>query len=137
MQGTRVFTAAMEENVSFAMSLQCMDGRIQRPVLDYLKNTYGKHYVDVATYPGMIQHLAEKSSWKKINWFQDMIDISMNAHGANLVAVVGHHDCAANKISDDEHRNQVKMARDLMQVAYPSVRVLGLFVNSHWTVEKL
>ena len=38
--------------MSFATSIHCMDGRIQEPIIQYIKTKYDVQYVDVITEPG-------------------------------------------------------------------------------------
>lgn len=36
----------------FATTINCMNGRVQIPVIDYMKSKYGVDYVDMVTEPG-------------------------------------------------------------------------------------
>jgi carbonic anhydrase len=64
-------------------------------------------------------------------------EISVNAHHSTAIAIVGHHDCAGNPVSKDEHLAQIREA-----VAYARdwgfpVKVIGLYVNDRWQVEEV
>jgi hypothetical protein len=43
---------------SFATAINCMDGRTQIPVTDYVRKKYKVEYVDMITEPGPIKVLA-------------------------------------------------------------------------------
>jgi len=36
------------------------------------------------------------------------VEVSMTAHHSSVIAVVGHHDCAGNPVSKEEHLEQIK-----------------------------
>ena len=46
-------------NKKFATAINCMDGRAQEPVIEYMKKSYGVDYVDMITEPGPNRILAE------------------------------------------------------------------------------
>jgi hypothetical protein len=51
------------------------------------------------------------------------------------VAVVGHHDCAANPVSEAQHRQNIGQAVATVKSWDLPVKVIGLWVNSDWQVE--
>ena len=61
--------------------------------------------------------------------------ISVNAHGSRTVPVVGHSDCAGNRVPDQTHLQQISRSAELLMTWGLDVRVLGLWVNRRWTVE--
>ena len=62
------------------------------------------------------------------------IDISVNKHKSELIAVVGHFDCAGNPGPDDQQKRQVRSAIELLQDTYPKIEIIGLWVDSNWEV---
>ncbi|MFC1892716.1 carbonic anhydrase [Chloroflexota bacterium] len=48
----------MTNNI-FATAINCIDGRVQVPVIDWLRRQYGADYVDMITGPGPERFLAE------------------------------------------------------------------------------
>ncbi len=65
------------------------------------------------------------------------IDISIDKHGSSLIFVVGHHDCGGNPVDDDVHLEQIKVSVDKVKSWKPAVKVIGLWVNDKWEVEKV
>ncbi|MEA2064183.1 MAG: carbonic anhydrase, partial [Gemmatimonadota bacterium] len=63
------------------------------------------------------------------------VDISVGKHGSNVVAIVGHHDCAGNPVSCGYHWDQIKKAVDVMGAWNLGVTLLGLWVNEEWEIE--
>jgi hypothetical protein len=51
----------------FVMAINCMDGRVQLPVIEWLKKEYEADYVDMITEPGPNKILAENKDQLFIN----------------------------------------------------------------------
>ena len=64
-------------------------------------------------------------------------EISVNAHGSRVVAVVSHHDCAGNPVDRDQHLRDLACSSKCVQGWRLPVRVVGLFVNERWEVEPI
>ncbi len=47
------------KNIHFATAINCIDGRIQEPVIKYIQTTYGIDFVDLITEPGPNKILSE------------------------------------------------------------------------------
>ena len=121
----------------FGTVVNCMDGRVQLPVIDYLKNNYALDYVDVISEPGPNGILAKNNDLTKINSIRERIDISLNAHHSNLIAVVGHYDCAGNPVSDEKQLQDILESVAKLKEWYPTVHILGLWVGEDWQVSSV
>src|SRR5260221_1908910 len=86
----------METKNTFACVINCMDGRCQNPVKNYLQENYGVDYVDMVTEPGPNKILADNSDNLIIENIKKRVAISVNHHGSKVVAIVGHFGCAGN-----------------------------------------
>lgn len=118
----------------FVTAINCMDGRVQEPVIRWMTRRLAAHYVDMITEPGPDAILAtgHRSEWASI---ERRVQISINAHSSRAVAIVGHHDCAGNPVPDEVHFEQIKQAAALLRRWNLGVRLLGLWVNKRWNVE--
>ena len=110
-----------------------MDGRPQRIVADYLTTSFGVRHLDTITTAGTVRHLAEDT--EQTSALLSNLDISVKSHGSNHIAVVAHHDCAGNPVSDRTQRQQVAAATVRLRQLYPDAEVVGLWLNEHWVVE--
>jgi hypothetical protein len=54
-----------------------------------------------------------------------------------VIAIVAHHDCAGNPVPEDSHCEQVKKAIKVIQSWNLPARVMGVWVNNSWQVEKI
>jgi ABC-type arginine transport system ATPase subunit len=114
-----------------------MDGRIQEPIIDFLKTRYHKKYVDAITEPGPNKTLSEGSDKSAIDSIFKRLDISVQRHNSELVAISGHFDCAGNPASKEEQIEQIKKSSEVIKKRYPHIKVVELWVNSEWKVEEL
>ncbi|MCJ7691780.1 MAG: hypothetical protein MUO60_21105 [Clostridiaceae bacterium] len=111
----------------FATALNCIDGRTQIPVINWLKENFDVDYVDLITEPG-IDKVLSQCHWFETERLRENAIISITAHNSNIVAVVGHYDCAANPVSDYKHFQDIVKSWGLQ------VRVIGLWVDEFWSV---
>jgi len=123
--------------MKFGTVINCMDGRVQYPVLDYLKNNYDLEYFDVANEAGPLRILTERTDKCRLFSLKEQIATSVEEHGSRFIALVGHHDCAENPLSRKEQEGQIDQALEYLQKAYgDEIRYVGLYVNEHWKVEE-
>ncbi len=118
----------------FVTAINCIDGRSHRPVLNWLKASFDAEFVDRITEPGADKALAGGSA-DLLEAIKQKVLISVNAHNSKIVAVVGHHDCAANPVSETQHKKDIGEAVATVQSWDLPVQVIGLWVNSKWQVE--
>lgn len=116
----------------FGTVINCMDGRVQLPVNEYLRNHYRLDFVDTITEPGPVKILAGKLVGVSI--IQQRVKISVEAHGSKLIAVVAHHDCAGNPVSREIQWEQLKSALETVRDWNFSVQYVGLWIDENWQV---
>jgi len=118
----------------FATAINCMDGRTQEPVRQWLIRHYGVEYVDAVTEPGPVMHLAEGNG-VLIETMKGRVRISVEGHGSGVIAVVAHDDCAGNPVPKEEQLEQIKKAIDEVHSWGFEAKVIGLYVADNTTVE--
>jgi carbonic anhydrase len=104
-------------------------------VADYLSTTFGVRHLDTITTAGLVKHLAETTS--QTAHLLENLETSMKAHGSRQVAVVAHHNCAGNRVSDRTQKQQVATAVSLVAETYSELEVIGLWLNEQWIVERI
>ena len=120
--------------MKFGTSIHCMDGRIQEPIIHYLKNNYNMEYVDAITEPGPCKILADNQNRFLIHSILERNTLSVSLHGSELIAISGHHDCAGNPADAETQMRQVRESISLLQEFYPDTEIIGLWVDENWTV---
>ncbi len=118
----------------FAAAINCIDGRAQRPVSEWIRVQFAIDFVDTITQPGPEKALVQGPQ-TVIDALRQNVGVSVNAHLSQLIAVAAHFDCAGNPVTDEEHKAQVKAACQVIATwGYPA-RVVGLWVNEWWQIE--
>jgi 3-phosphoglycerate kinase len=115
-----------------------MDGRVQYPVLDYLKKQEEVEFFDAANEAGPLRILTDRTDKCRLISLKEQIRTSIESHGSKLVVVVGHHDCGDNPVDRTTQEQQMKQALEYLEKAFGSqITYVGLYVNEHWEVEEV
>lgn len=117
---------------TFATVINCMDGRVQLPVANWLKENYHVDYVDVITEPGPDKIISQSQN---IDSIKSKVLISVNIHGSSIVVITGHYDCAGNPVSKKEHLEEIKRSTDVVKSWNLPVKIFGLWVNEKWEID--
>ena len=115
-----------------ATCLNCMDGRVQLPVLTWIKANYPVDYVDVITEAGMDGVLSKQEDISEV---LRSIKVSVNLNKSTRLFIVGHYDCRGNPVDEHFHREEIVNAVKRLKPLWPSQEVVGLWVNAQWQVE--
>jgi hypothetical protein len=118
----------------FATSVSCIDGRIQFPLAKWIKENYSVDYVDAITEPGVDKKIVANSDLESI---KTKVGISINAHQSELIVISGHHDCAGNPVSDEEHIAQIKKGVEIISSWNLSVKIIGVWIDGSWSINLL
>jgi len=81
--------------------------------------------------------LAREEDRVAIESIRRRVDISIHKHGSNLIAVVGHCDCAGNPVSDEEHILHIRKAAFNLKRWYPEYEIVGLWIDKNWKVHRV
>jgi hypothetical protein len=118
----------------FGTAINCMDGRVQVPAMNWLKQRYGLDYIDTITEPGPEKMLSQGNP-DQIESIKSRVLISVNAHGSETIFIAAHHDCAGNPVSKDEHARQVKECVNIIKSwQLPVNNVIGAWIDETWKV---
>ncbi len=118
----------------FATSISCMDGRIQLPITHWIKENYPVDFVDTITEPGVDRVISHHQNLESI---MRKAEISINAHKSRLIVISGHHDCAGNPVSDEEHIAQIKEGVSIAESWGHDIQIVGVWVGADWKVQKV
>jgi carbonic anhydrase len=121
----------------FATAINCIDGRVQLPVIDWLKTQFNVDYVDMITEPGPNKILADNKPSSLIESLQRRVEISVVKHRSLGIAVIGHYDCAGNPVEKDQQIHQIKTAVKTLQSWDFNLPVIGLWIDDQWVVQRI
>ncbi len=122
---------------TFATAINCMDGRTQQPVIDWMKKKYEVDYVDMITEPGPDGIMARREM-DLIKQIKNRVLISVEKHGSQVIALVAHGDCAGNPCSKDEHLGHLRRSMELIRGWELPVEIVGLWIDEEkWEVDPI
>ncbi len=120
--------------MSFCTVVNCMDGRVQLPVIRYLQDRFEVLYVDSVTEAGPVKSLATPVDETVSESIVKRVAVSTEKHGSKIVAVVAHDDCGGNPADETTQRRQLEEAVDFIDGRFPDALVLGLWLDKDWSV---
>ena len=123
--------------MAFCTAINCMDGRVQLPVINYLMERFGVDYVDSVTEPGPVKILAEQTNQVLLDSIFKRVSISTKKHGSKSIAICAHADCAGNPVDDETQKEQLRKATELLIAKYPDAEILTLWLDINWNVYEL
>ncbi|UCC13101.1 MAG: hypothetical protein JSW02_04690 [candidate division WOR-3 bacterium] len=122
---------------TFTTAVTCMDGRIQIPVIEYMKSTFGVAYVDMITEPGPNKILSENTDNNIVGSIRRRVAISVEVHYSKVIAVVGHHDCVGNPTDKETQRHHIHNAVSMVNTWGFDAQVIGLWIDETWLVHEV
>jgi carbonic anhydrase len=122
---------------TFATAINCMDGRTQLSVNEWMKNKYAVEFVDTITEPGPVKILAENTDKTYLDSIKRRLDISINKHHSSAICIIAHHDCAGNPVEKDIQIEQLKKASEVVKGWFGNIEVVTLWVDENWLVNQI
>jgi hypothetical protein len=124
-------------SAKFAVVINCIDGRTQLPVIDFMKSKFKVEFVDVITEPGPVKAIAEPRNAFQVYSIQQRLMLSQEKHGSQHLGVVAHHDCTANPVEKGKQIEQLRQSLDYIRLWGFKGVVVGLWVNENWEVQEV
>ena len=137
---TRPHRLAKHGGQAFFTSVGCMDGRAQDSIAKYGRDRFGVLYADTITEAGLVGLLSNNPSQELLESIKKKVLISAEKHHSKGIIVHGHAECAGNPVEDNQHREEVKQAAEIIRGFVPGVEVKPVFVvkeNGNWIIEEI
>lgn len=122
---------------AFATAINCMDGRVQHPVRDFMQKKYKVDHVDTITEAGPDGILAANQDKLALESIKRRVEVSTGKHGSKHIAIVGHHDCAGNPVDKEAHLAHIRSAIKTVKSWGVKAEVIGLWVDDKWKVSEV
>jgi len=123
--------------MTFCTAVNCIDGRVQRPVSEYLSELFSVDYVDVVTEAGVVGVLAAEPRSEHGTSIYRRIDISLSAHDSKGIGVIAHHDCAGNPKPKSAQLQDLRDSVAVLKSHYPGLAVVAIWVDENWAATEL
>ena len=124
-------------NPCFCTVINCIDGRVQIPVINYLKDRFNVEYVDCVTEAGPNRIVGGGSNELLLASIIDRVKISVTHHNSVGLAIVAHHDCAGNPTSKTEQLEDLEFGVKYLTEQFGEIPVIGLWVDEKWEVSEV
>ena len=116
-------------------ALNCMDGRVQLPVIDWMKKQFRLDYIDMITEPG-IDKILSNGNINQREMLKSKARISVGNHGSRIIVIAGHDDCAGNPATPEEHKTQLLTAVEKVRAwKFPVEKIVPVWINKDWKIE--
>ncbi len=117
----------------FATAINCIDGRVQKPVIDYIKKHFKVDYVDMITEPGPNKVLSEGKEANIIEFLKKKVRISVEKHTSQIIVIAAHYDCAGNPENEDIQKEQLLKAVDVITSwGFPVKKIIVLWLDENF-----
>lgn len=113
----------------FATAINCIDGRVQTPVAEFIKRRYSIDYVDMITVPGPYKILSECRDKYEIESIRKKAFFSYNNRNSKLVFIICHYNCLGNPCTEKSHLRQLRKAVKNVSKWFPEGKVFGVWVD--------
>lgn len=123
----------VEESLSPQTSLN----RQSLKQIDFIQNRFYADYVDNITEPGPAGTLSRSLVSTDAASIFKRVEISIQAHASNGIAIVAHYDCAGNPIPESEQIQQFNTCLKILSEQYSQVDVIGLWLDKDWAVHEI
>ena len=123
--------------MNFCTVINCMDGRVQLPVIQYLRKRFDVGYVDSITEAGPNLILAKQDNAALVQAILERVRVSIDKHHSVGIAIVGHQDCAGNPAPHDQQIAHIGDSVQFLRRQYGDAKVIGLWVDSDWEVHEV
>ena len=118
----------MVNEKSFATSLSCMDGRVQLPMINLIKQKYSVDYVDTITAPGIDKVIFDGN----IESIKKSVIISVSNHKSSHIVISGNFGCAGNPVSEEEHFTHIKKSVEIVNSWNLDADVVGVWIDENF-----
>ncbi len=123
--------------MKFCTAINCMDGRVQLPVINYLRQRFNVDYVDSITEPGPNLILSKQDNEALVQSILARVRISIKEHSSIAIAIVGHYDCAGNPALKEQQIQHLHKAVEFLRKQYEKIQIVSLWVDETWQVNEI
>lgn len=118
-----------------AVCLNCIDGRAQLPVINWILDSYDVDCVDMITEPGMDGVISRNHETFEV--LAKKVELSVRVNNASVIFVAAHHDCRGNPASEEEHCEHVRKAVERVRQEFPRMPIVGVWVDHDWKAQEV
>ncbi|HOP06364.1 MAG TPA: hypothetical protein PLF13_03640 [candidate division Zixibacteria bacterium] len=119
----------------FGTCINCMDGRVQEPMIEFMKKGFDLDYIDMITEPGPDAILGKRESGL-VELIRGRVLLSIQKHGSDTIVLVSHGDCAGNPVSYEEHLSHLRKGMETIRSWDLDADIYGVWIDDKdWKVD--
>jgi carbonic anhydrase len=119
---------------NFGTAINCMDGRAQLPIIEWMKEQFNLDYVDMITEAGP-DKVVSAGSPEQIASVLNRVKISVEKHGSKHIVITGHDDCAGNPVLKAQHIQDIIASMQVIRGWDLPASIYGVWINENWQIE--
>lgn len=123
--------------MSFCAAINCLDGRTQLPVIQFLMRRFNVKYVDMLTDAGPLGILARDFDAPRAQAFVERVQIVIRVHHIRELAICGHWDCRGNPVPKETQLEQQQEVARRFRQRFPQLTIIGLWVDEAEQVHEI
>lgn len=120
--------------MTFFTVINCIDGRVQLPVINHIMEKHDVEFVDSITEPGPVKYLSEKPASRTSRSILERLDLSIEKHDSRGIAIVAHYDCGGNPVDKEIQIDQLHRSAVFIKSQYSNLALYKIWVDSSWKV---
>ena len=124
-------------NIDYGTIINCMDGTIQLPAIDFVKKLWKVNRIDVITEAAPEKILSEPRDQEIINHICQNIEASLIDQHTKRLAIISHSNCDINKVSDSRKKEMLCQAVSYLKARYPGTEVVGIWFDDNIKATKI
>ena len=124
-------------NSDYGTIVNCMDGTIQLPAIDFVKKLWKVNRIDVITEAAPEKILSETKDQKTIERICQNIEASLCDQHTKRLAIVSHSGCEINIVSDKSKKEMLLKAVNYLKARYMDAEVTGIWFDGNIKASKI
>lgn len=117
--------------MTFAASIQCIDGRIHDAIFSYIRGNYDIKYIDIISEPGIDGILADENI-THIDSIIRKVQVCVDVHQVKEVFLSAHYNCLANPGTKEEHLVQMNKSLEKLKAIFPDLNFHKIWIDENW-----
>tara|TARA_R110001592_G_scaffold279041_1_gene546423 strand:- start:562 stop:945 length:384 start_codon:yes stop_codon:yes gene_type:complete len=123
--------------MTFCAAINCLDGRTQLPVNNYLMKRFNVKYVDMLTDAGPLGILTNDPDSPRAEFFIERVNTVIRVHDIKELAITGHWDCRGNPQPKETQFEQIRTVVLRYRGIFPNLTIIGLWVDEDQQVHEI
>ena len=123
--------------MSCCIAVNCVDGRVQHPAIEYLRTRFSVPHVDVVSEWNPAHVLAGSHVSEHTRSVVERVNLLVTVHDVVAVALVAHQGCEEAGLFDGDPIEELNMAVQHLAQHVTQHRVIGLWIDQMGSVQEI